>query len=204
MREAILDAAVELATRHGIAHTSVGEVARLVGISRPTLYTHFSSKDELVTAAIVREAMEFVSRITNAAAEHDDPRAALHAGIVMTLVSAREHPLLDRVLTTEPEVLLPFLTSDGGPILALAGMVIREVVDDIAPQIDSEQRRLFSDLLTRLLVSYSINAPTDPPEVIASTMCALLFDGVLAAQPGVLAAQPGVLAADLRVSTEPS
>jgi len=199
VRNEILDAAVEIAAQNGITRASVGDVARRVGISRPTLYTHFASKDELVTAAIVRESVAFVDQVTAAAAKHDEPRTALHAGIVAALVSAREHPLLDRILRTEPEALLPFLTSDGGPVLALAEMAIRQVIETVAPGIVAEQIRLLGDLLTRLLVSYSINAPTDSPDVIASTICSFFFDGVLADQPGVLAAQSSV---DL--TTEPS
>ena len=188
VRVEILDAAVEIAAQNGIARASVGDVARRVGISRPTLYTHVASKDELVTAAIVREAVAFVDQVTAAAAKNDEPRSALHAGIVAALEAAREHPLLDRVLRAEPEVLLPFLTSDGGPVLAHAEMSIRQVIETIAPGIGAEQIRLLGDLLTRLLVSYSINAPTDSPEVIASTICKFFFEGVLAAHDGVLAA----------------
>ncbi len=187
LRDDILDAAIELATIHGISRMSVGDVAQRVGISRPTLYKQFGSKDDLVAAAVMREAMEFVSQVTSAAAIPDDPRAALHAGIVTALVAAREHPLLDRIVTTEPEVLLPFLSADGGPVLTLARIAIEGLLEGSAPDIEPERSRLLTDLLSRLLISYTISPPQESPEVVASTISSILFDGALAA--GVLTTQ---------------
>jgi len=180
----ILDAAIEIATLHGIARTSVGDVAQRVGISRPTLYKHFASKDAMVAAAIMREAMEFVAQVAASASAHDDPRAALHAGVVTALVAARQHPLLDRILTTEPEVLLPFLVADAGPVPSLARVAIDGLLETIEPDLDPARARLLADLLSRLLISYTISPPHDSPEVLASTICSIFFDGALAA--GVL------------------
>jgi AcrR family transcriptional regulator len=59
----ILDAAVEAAALHGVARLSMSDVARQAGLSRPTLYRHFPSKQELMGAAVRREAMALVGAV---------------------------------------------------------------------------------------------------------------------------------------------
>ncbi|ORA07909.1 TetR/AcrR family transcriptional regulator [Mycobacterium arosiense] len=50
MRERILRAAFKVLCRHGYGKLSLSDVAAEAGISRPTLYKSFSSKDDLLTA----------------------------------------------------------------------------------------------------------------------------------------------------------
>lgn len=50
MRQRILQAAFKVLSRHGYGKFSLSDVATQAGISRPTLYKNFSSKDELLAA----------------------------------------------------------------------------------------------------------------------------------------------------------
>lgn len=56
-RQAILAAAAELFTRNGYRRTSIEDIARRAGISRPTVYAHFESKEN-VFQTIVRDLHE--------------------------------------------------------------------------------------------------------------------------------------------------
>src|SRR5271157_6368560 len=51
----VLDAAATLFMAHGYGAISMDAIARAAGVSKATLYAHFSSKD-LLFATIVREA----------------------------------------------------------------------------------------------------------------------------------------------------
>jgi TetR/AcrR family transcriptional regulator, repressor for uid operon len=55
MRERILQAAFKVLCRHGYGKLNLSDVAAQAGISRPTLYKSFSSKDELLAAFSVFE-----------------------------------------------------------------------------------------------------------------------------------------------------
>ena len=50
MRERILRAAFKVLSRHGYAKLNLSDVAAQAGISRPTLYKSFKSKDDLLLA----------------------------------------------------------------------------------------------------------------------------------------------------------
>ena len=177
-RDRLLDAAIEAATIHGIAKLSVGDVAKRANLSRQTLYKHFASKDEIVAHAVLREATTMVGRIVEASDAETDTRAAIEAGILTTLSLTREHPLLDRLIRTEPEALLPLMIGDTGSV----AMAVRSVVDGIVarrlPHLSDVERRRAADLLARLLVSYAVNAPDDPPEVVASFIATVLTTGL--------------------------
>ncbi len=49
-RRAILDAAIELITREGMAHASQDQIAKHAGISQSTLRHYFRTKEELISA----------------------------------------------------------------------------------------------------------------------------------------------------------
>lgn len=51
-RQQVLVAAIDLFCRQGFPHTSMDEVAKLAGVSKQTVYSHYGSKDELFVAAI--------------------------------------------------------------------------------------------------------------------------------------------------------
>lgn len=175
-RDRILQAGVEAASIHGIARLTVGDVAKRAGVSRPTLYKHFRSKDDLVAAAVAREA----DRMVEAVAVADlptDPREALATGIRSVLRITREHPLLDRLIRTEPETLLPLILEDGGAVSLRVRSTIEAILVQRFDPIEPVLLRRYADLVTRLVISYAVNAPDDPPEVVADIVATVLVDG---------------------------
>lgn len=187
LRERILDAAVELAAIHGLRRLSVAEVARRARLSRPTLYKHFPTRDALVAAAVEREAAAMALAIQQVVEPMDDPRAAVEAGVLTALRLAREHPLLDRIVRTEPEALVPLLTTDAGPVTAALRRPVEHMVACRLPHLDAVASRRLADVLVRLLVSYALSAPDDPPEVVAALVAAFLIDGAAEPAPATAA-----------------
>lgn len=51
-RSAILTAAGELFLEHGVERTSMDAVAQQAGVSKQTVYSHFSAKEDLLTACV--------------------------------------------------------------------------------------------------------------------------------------------------------
>ena len=63
-RDAIVDAAWELAHKEGLAAFSVRDLARKAGITTPTVYTYFDSKNAIYDAMFNRAATEFAAWMT--------------------------------------------------------------------------------------------------------------------------------------------
>ena len=112
-------AALDEFAEHGIRRTSMEDVARRAGVSRMTVFRRFESKQGLVEVVIAREVrrgMEELDQLWEGAETLED---RLVGGFVFAGRYVRGHPLFERLLRSEPEVLLPPLTLDGGPVLSL-------------------------------------------------------------------------------------
>ena len=178
IEQRLLDAALEAATIHGITKLSMGDVARRAGLSRQTLYRYFPSKDVLIAAVVAAQTNDLIEQVLGAAATIDDPQASLEAALLTALQLLRDHPLLDRLLTTEPESLLPLLTTEGSPAMSQVRSVVELLVAERSPAAvgsDPVALRRFADVVTRLIISYAVSAPDDPPEVVARYLSLFLI-----------------------------
>ena len=107
----MLAATFACVARYGIAKTTVEDVARQAGLSRATVYRHFpGGKEQLINDTIAWEAGRFFERLAVAVADAPDLETLLVDALVFAHVAFEEHAVLQKVLETEPELLLPQLT----------------------------------------------------------------------------------------------
>lgn len=154
---AILDATLEVLGRVGIAKLALEEVAATAGVSRQTVYRHFGSRDGLLSAVIVREEEALLGLVDEATEGVVEIEEAVRVGLAAALHGADDHPLLQRLLTSEPEALLPFLTLGSGPVLSIVGPAIAAVVERRAPDLAADDREFLGDAIGRVVVSYAIS-----------------------------------------------
>jgi AcrR family transcriptional regulator len=109
----ILDAALAEFRDHGLRRTSMDNVARRAGIARATIYRRFPNKAELMRVVTAREARRSMAQITRSVAGLPTVEERLVEGFVAAIRLARTDSLLTRLLDTEPETVLPYLTTDG-------------------------------------------------------------------------------------------
>lgn len=126
----IVEAALQEFSDVGIRRTSIDDVARRVGLARATVYRHVGAKDQLIRLVIEAETRRAIAELDVTLGEHDDASQALEAGFVFLVGFVRGHPLFDRMLHREPELLLPALTIDGAPALALYRSLLAERLKD--------------------------------------------------------------------------
>lgn len=101
-RRALIEAAAaRLFARHGFATTTVEEIVQAAGVTKPMLYRHYESKQELCIALLERARAELIAaplgRYTPGAGE---VRAQLSAMLDAWLGYVEEHPDATRLLFT--------------------------------------------------------------------------------------------------------
>jgi AcrR family transcriptional regulator len=172
--ERILGAALAQAEDFGLRRFTMDDVARRTGVSRVTVYRYFPRKDQLLDAILMVELRRFLRRLDRAVRDEPGPVEKVVEGLVFSMTYLRGHRLLQRLLRTEPELLLPHLTLDGGPAIAAAReFVARHTREAIAAgdlALREEDIDGHAELLVRIALSFVIAPQSvidiDDPDVI--------------------------------------
>ena len=107
----ILDAALALGAASGLRNLTMDDVARRARVGRMTVYRRFGDRDSLVEALVVRETRRCLAQLDAAVRPEQPISEQVAEGFVTALRIAAEHPLLARLVTVEPEVVLDALTA---------------------------------------------------------------------------------------------
>lgn len=168
-RGAILDGAMAAFLDVGVRRTSMGDVARRAGISPATLYRKFAGKTGLIEAVWLREARRFLAdmddtleEVRRAGGDAEDQVVTLALAVVDAI---RRNRLLARLMQTEPELILPLMTTQAGPVLALGrdyvtGVLSRLQGEGLLADFDPEP---VAEVLARLSLSLALTPETVLP-----------------------------------------
>ena len=117
IRERILDAATECLLAEGLDARLHAMIAERAGISRPTVYKYVGDQAAIVAAILERELDQFFGAAVPLLRRSDDLEAHLVDAIVFVVEYGRGHALLQKALREHPELILPALTTESGPLV---------------------------------------------------------------------------------------
>ncbi len=173
--EAITDAALRQFELFGIARSTMEEISRRAKTARVTVYRRFPGKGALIDAVMLRELRRFLRDLDAALEPLTSLDDRLVEGFLFALKAVRGHRLLQRVLESEPETLLPHLTVQGSGFLdAAREELLSRLLHDLDPDDGRtpEELAVMADVFVRLLLSYILTPATlvnldDPAEARA-------------------------------------
>ncbi len=153
--DAVADAALRQFELFGVTRSTMDQISRRAKIARVTLYRRFPGKEALVEAVMLRELRRFLADLDEVVAPLTGQEEKLVEGFIFTLDAIRGHRLLQRLLESEPEAVLPHLTTQGAPFVAaardfLATRLAGDLDDDRTPG----ELLVVADVVVRLLLSY--------------------------------------------------
>ncbi len=105
-KERIIDEAEVLATMHGIEHLKLQDVADKIGIKLPSVYAHFSGREDILAAMGARINRAF-SQLYHSKSD-EDPVDALRKGTVELVNFLGEHPAYFRLMLRDLSVPLGY------------------------------------------------------------------------------------------------
>ncbi len=185
-RQRIVEATYQCVARWGLAKTTVEDAAREAGVSRATVYRTFpGGRDELITAVVSWATLEFFARLYEEVHGAGSLEEVMERGIAFAHRSIVQHEVLQRVMQTEPEKLLPALTVESNRIRAgIAEFLVPYLRQrGVATGVDPVAA---ADFLARMVLSY-MSAPgrwdLDDPAQVAQLVRAELLAGVVAPSP---------------------
>ena len=131
-RERILEATFSCVARYGIGKTTVEDVAREAALSRATVYRYFpGGRDQLIRETISWEVARFFTQLAVAVDGAEDFPGLLVEALLFAHRAVAEHEVLQKVLQTEPELLIPQLNVDSDRI---RGFIRAFLVPHIPPE----------------------------------------------------------------------
>ena len=153
-RERILQAAFTCVGRYGLAKTTVEDAARAAGLSRATVYRYFpGGRDQLVREVVSWEAGRFFGRLAQAVSGAGDLPSLLEEALVFAHAAVESHEVLQKVLQTEPELLLAQLTVEGDRLVGLVRAFLLPSFAGVAlpPGTTAEE---VADYVARMILSF--------------------------------------------------
>ncbi|MFF9131065.1 TetR/AcrR family transcriptional regulator [Streptomyces sp. NPDC014776] len=110
----VLDAVRDCVLAVGVRRTTLTDVARRAGVSRMTLYRRWPDVRSLVGDLMTRE---WIGVATAAMPERTPGRSArelIVEGLVRGVGAFRAHPLFNKIVDVDPELLLPYVLDRRG------------------------------------------------------------------------------------------
>lgn len=154
MRDRILEATYECVARYGIGKTTVEDAARTAKVGRATVYRYFpGGKDQLIRETIAWESARFFTRLAAAVSDADSLGDLLEELLVFGHRAVEDHTVLQKILQTEPELLLPQLSVDSDRLVLIIQPFLLPWLapDDLAAGLTPAAA---ADHLSRMLLSH--------------------------------------------------
>ena len=153
-RDRLMDAVVACVDRDGLAGFALEDVAVAAGMSRATIYRHFTGgRDQLIRETVTREVGRFWRRLAEAVSSHPDIENRLVHGVMEASRIVKEYDLLQRLLDVEPEQILPALMSSEPLVQQVLRDYTRDLLDspDLLEGVDLDEA---ADYVTRMLLAH--------------------------------------------------
>ena len=156
-RERILDATLEVLARSGPRKLSLSKVAAAAGVSRPTLYRWFPSKEALLDAFGRYEQRKYDDGIADAVARLEG-EARLET-VLRFIVEFQHSYSLRRVVDVEPDFVVRQMTR-----------VLPVMRDRLLIHFPGPKGFTIASIVTRIALSHAL-IPDDDPELFYAELC---------------------------------
>jgi AcrR family transcriptional regulator len=187
LHDRILAATYRCVELFGMAKTTIDDIAKESGVSRATIYRQFAGgRDELLLETVGWEISNYFNRLADQVRDAPSLAELLRRGLAYAHRSVAEHAVLRKVMETEPERLLPLLTTESAktlPFIAdfLLPYLRREAeAGRLRPGVDIDRA---AEYLARAILSL-IGAPgrwdLDDPDQVSDLVEVELLGGIAA------------------------
>ncbi|MET8430425.1 helix-turn-helix domain-containing protein [Nocardia sp. NPDC004860] len=100
-RSQILEAAEATFLHYGVDKTTMDDIAKAAGVSRPTIYRYFRDRDTLIAELIQLRARKLFVKGTKFVMERENFRDQLVEGLIFLVDHGRKDPLIRLIVSPE-------------------------------------------------------------------------------------------------------
>jgi AcrR family transcriptional regulator len=173
-RERILDALVEHVSQVGMHKLTMDDIARRAGLSRVTLYAYFQNKHEIVRAAALRELERFLAELERVSGGFPEGEQRLVKTFAHACRYLREHPLVQRMIRSEPELLATYAARETPAIPLAREWVSDKLAQSHTGELSAAEREQAAEVIVRAVHSlviapesaFSLDSPSGPERYV--------------------------------------
>jgi AcrR family transcriptional regulator len=153
----IIESAYACMARSGLAKMTVEDVARGARVSRATVYRYFpGGREELTRETVAWETQRFVERLALEVGDSEGLSELLSGALVAISRMIADHEVLQKILASEPERLLPHLTLQSARVREMiVGFTMPFIRRERLPEGLSAED--LADYLARMLLSVTLS-----------------------------------------------
>ena len=186
IRGRILDAADVQFRRFGPRKTSMEEIAQKAGLSRATLYLHFSGKKELYQALLRTITIKFVGKVEQLVRSDQSAPNKFRKFVELTAVTYADNPIFVAALTEDKDFSLqntagPLMADYRSEILGAVRLILQQGIEERSVRqlnID-ETAYLLYEFGNQLLLKEISGTSDYPLNKILDTMDDIMARGIL-------------------------
>ena len=161
-RKRIVDAAIASIERRGPQRSTVSDIAADLGITRPTIYRHFASTEDLLAAAAEVALDGWTARIGELTKGMNDAADLLVEAVAYLIERLPEEPLLALLLETDRMRLVSKQMVMPAAVQRSRAMLEHTHIDWTALGFKGSRMNDLVEFLLRMIQSMVI-APSEPP-----------------------------------------
>ena len=162
-RQRIVEATAGCLDRHGVAKTTLSDVAAELGVTRQTVYRHFARISDIIAEVAARGADAFGDRLLAHLRDVTDPAEAVIEGMVFCVRTIPADPRVSLLLQLGDSDAFGRGATTGSTIDYGARMLRRFAVDWAAAGITDADLPGLAEMIMRLLSSF-LQHPGNPPQ----------------------------------------
>ncbi|MET0873015.1 MAG: TetR/AcrR family transcriptional regulator, partial [Paeniglutamicibacter terrestris] len=147
----LMDISRQLFSSRGVDGTTIEEIARSAGVSKPIVYEHFGSKEALYMEVVTNEYRELLARITESLSGEDTSRVLLEKAALAILTYIEDNTAGFRILVRDAPPSEP-----GGTYATLLSKVTEQVEEILADEFaqrgfSSEDSSIYAQMLVGMV-----------------------------------------------------
>ncbi|MGJ8686180.1 MAG: TetR/AcrR family transcriptional regulator [Spongiibacteraceae bacterium] len=150
-QQRIVDATIRCVKRWGVEKTSLNDIAKEAGVTRPTVYSYFPSRKDVIATALMHSGFQFAERLGKVINKYTKPADRLVEAMIYGVETLPDEPYLALITHNELSGFVNegALTDNNSQTIRLA--LFREILKD-SPR-DEQDLIEVTEISTRLLLS---------------------------------------------------
>ena len=100
-RDRLMEAAEACFDRYGVAKTTMDDIAKMAGVSRPTVYRHFDDRDSLILAVVMKRSRQLIDRAQKYMGKLGSFEDQLVEGLMFLVDKGRKDPFVSLLVSPE-------------------------------------------------------------------------------------------------------